>query len=173
MTLPVESEVNAVAFSSDGTRIASGSQDGLVRVWDASTGKLQNVLHGHTQPIVSVAFSRDGTRIISGSDDSLVRVWNVSTGEAQHVLEGHTDQVTSVAFSSDGTRIVSGSRDVVVRVWDALLDLLAQGKVRPMMYTERKFRGLEEMPAALKLLASGEAWGKIVVEIPQGKEAKL
>ena len=61
----------------------------------------------------------------------------------------------------------------VVTVWDALLDLIAQGKVKPMVYTDKTFSGLEEMPAALKLLASGEAWGKIVVEVPQGKESKL
>lgn len=57
--------------------------------------------------------------------------------------------------------------------WDALLDLIAQGKVKPMMYTDKHFKGLEQMPAALNLLASGEAWGKIVVEIPQGKDSKL
>ncbi|KAK3052183.1 hypothetical protein LTR09_006775 [Extremus antarcticus] len=61
----------------------------------------------------------------------------------------------------------------VVLVWDALLDLIAKGGVKPMMYTEKKFVGLEQMPAALNLLASGEAWGKIVVEIPQGKESRL
>lgn len=61
----------------------------------------------------------------------------------------------------------------VVAVWDALLELIAQGKVKPMMYTEKQFKGLEAMPAALKLLASGEAWGKIVVEIPQDGQSKL
>ena len=61
----------------------------------------------------------------------------------------------------------------VVTVWDALLDLIAQGKVKPMIYTDRTFTGLEQMPEALNLLASGEAWGKIVVEVPQGKDAKL
>ncbi|KAK3721703.1 hypothetical protein LTR37_002868 [Vermiconidia calcicola] len=63
--------------------------------------------------------------------------------------------------------------DAVVSVWDALLGLIADGKVKPMMFTEQKFVGLEQMPHALKLLASGDAWGKIVVEVPQGKEAKL
>lgn len=61
----------------------------------------------------------------------------------------------------------------VVRVWDALLGLIAEGKVKPMVYTDKKFTGLEEMPAALNLLASGEAWGKIVVEIPQAKDSRL
>lgn len=63
--------------------------------------------------------------------------------------------------------------EAVITVWDALLELIAQGGVKPMMYTEKQFVGLESMPAALNLLASGEAWGKIVVEIPQGKESRL
>lgn len=63
--------------------------------------------------------------------------------------------------------------DAVVTVWDALLDLIAQGKVRPMIYTDKTFTGLEQMPDALNLLASGEAWGKIVVEVPQGKDSRL
>ena len=46
----------------------------------------------------------------------------------------------------------------VVTVWDALLDLIAQGKVKPMIYTDKTFTGLEQMPEALNLLASGEAW---------------
>ena len=63
--------------------------------------------------------------------------------------------------------------DAVVTVWDALLGLIADGGVKPMMYTEEQFIGLESMPKALKLLASGEAWGKIVVEVPQEKSSKL
>ncbi|KAF2101723.1 NAD(P)-binding protein [Rhizodiscina lignyota] len=61
----------------------------------------------------------------------------------------------------------------VVTVWDALLDLITQGKVKPMMYTGSRFVGLEQAPAALKLLASGEAWGKIVIEVPQSKDQRL
>ena len=53
----------AVAFSSDGKWIISGSLDNSVRVWDALTGKLQNVLEGHTGTVQSVAFSGDGARI--------------------------------------------------------------------------------------------------------------
>jgi WD40 repeat protein len=120
--------VSSGAFSSDGTRIVSGSRDKSVRVWDVSTGKVQSVLEGHTSGVSSVAFSSDGTHIVSGSEDQSVRVWDVSTGKVQSVLEGHTSWVTSVAFSSDGTRIVSGSCDRSVRVWD-----VSTGKVRSVL----------------------------------------
>jgi hypothetical protein len=59
--------VNSVAFSSDGSRIVSGSWDKSVRVWDALTGEEKHVLNGHTDSVNSVAFSSDGSRIVSGS----------------------------------------------------------------------------------------------------------
>jgi WD40 repeat protein len=108
MTISTGSYCSAVAFSSDGTRIVSGSGDNSVQVWDASTGAELNVLTGHTD---WVTFSSDGTRIVSGSRDNSVRVRDASTGAELKVLMGHTDTANSVAFSYDGTRIVSGSSD--------------------------------------------------------------
>ena len=69
--------VSSVAFSPDGTRIASGSDDNTVRLWDAATGQpVGDPLTGHTDAVTSVAFSPDGTRIASGSVDNTVRLWD-------------------------------------------------------------------------------------------------
>jgi WD40 repeat protein len=111
--------VNCAAFSQDGSRIVSGSDDGIVRVWDPSTGKVVQELKGHTALVLSVAFSLKGTRIVSGSGDETVRVWDAHSGAELRTLEGHTSWVQSVAFSPNGTRILSGSYDQTVRVWDA------------------------------------------------------
>ena len=119
MTIQTDAAINSVAFSTDGTCIVSGSSDGSVWVWDASTGAELKVLNGHTGSVISTAFSTDGTCIVSGSFDKSVQVWDASTGAKLKVLNGHTDYVTSTAFSTDGTRIVSGSFDKSVRVWDA------------------------------------------------------
>ena len=64
--------VLSVAFSTDGTRIVSGSKDNSVRVWDALTGAELNVLNGHMKTVSSIGFSTDGTRIVSGSEDTFV-----------------------------------------------------------------------------------------------------
>ncbi|KIM38762.1 hypothetical protein M413DRAFT_75797 [Hebeloma cylindrosporum] len=113
------SAVNATVASSNGRFIISGSEDGSVRVWDASTGEILKVLDGHTKRVRSVKFSNDDRFIISGSVDKSVRVWDASTGETLKVLEGHTRAVSSVEFSSDDRFIISGSWDKSVRVWDA------------------------------------------------------
>ena len=70
--------VRSVAFSPDGTRIASSSQDQTVRVWDAAGGKPVAVLQGHTSHVIQVLFSPDGTRVVSASNDGTVRFWDMA-----------------------------------------------------------------------------------------------
>jgi WD40 repeat protein len=114
-------DVWTVAFSWDGSLIASGSQDKTICIWDAEAGKEIHRLDGHTSNIHSVAFSPDSQWIASASHDSTVRVWNSGTGQpVGPPLTGHTGWVTSITFSIDGSQIISGSRDRTIRIWAAL-----------------------------------------------------
>jgi hypothetical protein len=114
------STASSVAFSPDGRRIVSGSDD-TIRLWDAETGQpVGQPLTGHTDAVLSVAFSPDGHRIASGSWDKTVRLWDAGTGQpVGQPLTGHQNAVRSVAFSPDGRRIVSGSDDFTILLWDA------------------------------------------------------
>jgi WD40 repeat protein len=74
-----EEAIKSVVFSPDGKRLASGSLDSTVRVWDVETGKQLGLpLQGHTGGVCSVAFSPDGKWIVSGSSDCTIRIWDVS-----------------------------------------------------------------------------------------------
>ena len=73
--------LNSVCFSSDGKKIASGSDDKTVRVWHVETGECIKTFEGHNGSVNSVCFSSDGKKIASGSGDKTVRVWHVETGE--------------------------------------------------------------------------------------------
>ncbi len=118
-TLKDSNTVSSVAYSPDGTHIASGSWDSIVRIWNAARGGLVRTLAGHTDYVSSVAYSPDGKHIASGSDDETVKIWDARTGRLLHTLSGHTGRVKSVAYSPDGAHIASGSWDSTVRIWDA------------------------------------------------------
>ncbi|MCC6358817.1 MAG: hypothetical protein IT450_08745 [Phycisphaerales bacterium] len=68
--------VRAVGFSADGTRLASGGADGLIKIWDVPTGQLVATLHGHELDVTWVGFLADGRTLISGGQDNTIRFWD-------------------------------------------------------------------------------------------------
>nr|WP_322685973.1 caspase family protein [Nostoc sp. DedQUE07]MDZ8132322.1 caspase family protein [Nostoc sp. DedQUE07] len=113
-----EDGVKSVAFSPDGQRIISGSDDKTLRLWDLNGLPIGQPFVGHEDGVKSVAFSPDGQRIISGSDDKTLRLWDLNGLPIGQPFVGHEDGVKSVAFSPDGQRIISGSDDKTLRLWD-------------------------------------------------------
>jgi hypothetical protein len=108
-----------VAFSPDSNRLATaGSEDGTVRIWDATTGETLQTLTGHRGSVWGVAFSPDGSRLATAGDDGTVRIWDATTGETLQTLTGHRDWVWGVAFSPDGSRLATAGDDGTARIWD-------------------------------------------------------
>jgi WD40 repeat protein len=112
-------EVNSVAFSHDSSKLASASDDNMVKVWDASSGACLQTLEGHSSQVFSVAFSHDSSKLASASGDHTVKVWDASSGAYLQTLKGHSSGVSSVAFSHDSSKLASASYDRTVKVWDA------------------------------------------------------
>jgi WD40 repeat protein len=100
---------SSVTFSHDLVRLASGTSDHTVKIWEMNSGECLLTLEGHSRFIISVAFSHDWTRLASGSSDYMVKIWEVSSGECLQTLESYSRFINSVIFSHDSARLVSGS----------------------------------------------------------------
>ena len=119
------SGVNDVAFSPDGTRVATASLDGTAKVWDAATGQTLLTLpkgeaSTHAGKMYSVAFSPDGRQLATAGEGGLVTLWGPTTGEAMLTLQepGENAAMVALSFSPDGARLAAAGSDGTVRVWD-------------------------------------------------------
>ena len=124
--------VQSVAFSADGRRIVTASDDRTARVWDLQTGAQIAALTEHTAPVRSAVFSPDGLRVVSTqtpqrsgnvtivtSNDSVALLWDALSGRVILRFEGDMVQLYDATFSPDGKRIVTASGDNTARIWDA------------------------------------------------------
>jgi len=121
MTLTGHSKaVRSATYSANGCLLASGSDDGTVRVWEIQTGEeIMSPLCSGNGSVLTVDFAPNNKWIASGTESGVVCVWNVMQGiPSCRRLSGHSAQVNSVAFKFDSSRLVSVSEDQTVRLWD-------------------------------------------------------
>jgi WD40 repeat protein len=109
-------DVRAIVVLPDG-RLASGSTDNTIRLWDVAAGTETARLEGHTGDVRAMIVLPDG-RLASGSADNTIRLWNVAIGTETAQLAGHGGSVIALAVLHDG-RLASGSDDRTIRIWDA------------------------------------------------------
>ena len=134
-----ESEGIPKAHAITNDKVAIGTWDGKVHLWEITTGKKLSTFRGHAelpnqllnQPshlplpmlqnqkqVLALAFSPDGTRFASGSKDTTVRLWHTISDDEPTVLQKHTSWANVLTFSPDGKMLATGSTDKTVNLWD-------------------------------------------------------
>jgi WD40 repeat protein len=109
--------VQGLAFSPDGTLLATASWNHTAKIWDLATGGILHTFTGASR-MQSVEFSPDGTMLAAANWDGTARIWNVSTGALVRTFSGHVGVVEDATFSPDGTRLATAGDDNTVRLWN-------------------------------------------------------
>ena len=110
---------NSLTKGNEKIIIASGSQDGKIRLWDMETGECLQTLSGHTNWVTNIAFSPDGKILASCGGDRYIKLWDMTTGKSTYTLQQHQGMLCSLHFSPDGKLLASASNDCSVKIWDA------------------------------------------------------
>lgn len=138
-----DSSVLALAISNDGEMLATGSSDGMVKIWKITNGKCLRIFpNAHAKAISALAFSRDGSHVLTASQDFLCREFGLRASRMLKQFQGHTSYVNTCAYvydchnvASSNILVVTASADATVRVWD--------GKTSEMKHVIRPFQSTD------------------------------
>ena len=111
--------VSALAFDwRNSRRLASGSADATIKLWDIDAGHSVTTLVGHTGQVFALGYVPNNPILASGAADSTIKLWHADSGQQLANMEGHSGQVFSLAIDASASRMISGGADNQIIVWD-------------------------------------------------------
>jgi WD40 repeat protein len=119
-TMSTPSWITTVAFQPGAALLATGHDDGGVRVWDWADQKMLLELDAHRLPLSAIAFRPDRKAMATAGEDKLIHLWELPSGKSLGTLTGHKDRVPGLAWHPDNKRLFSAGWDTTVRVWDTV-----------------------------------------------------
>jgi cytochrome c len=141
--------VRALAITSDGAQVISGSFDTSAIRWSLSRNVAQQVMRFHDGPVNAVAVLPDG-RFVTAGGDAHIALWTPRRQSPDHVFDGHTAPVVALAVSPDGKTLASASWDRTVRVWP-----LAGGRPRMLEGHTQNVNGVAFSPDGTRIITAG------------------
>eukprot|EP00444_Apocalathium_aciculiferum_P023441 CAMPEP_0183421104 /NCGR_PEP_ID=MMETSP0370-20130417/26880_1 /TAXON_ID=268820 /ORGANISM="Peridinium aciculiferum, Strain PAER-2" /LENGTH=540 /DNA_ID=CAMNT_0025605049 /DNA_START=23 /DNA_END=1642 /DNA_ORIENTATION=+ len=115
-----EKAVIGIAFSKDSELLATGAQDGQLKIWRVATGQcVRRYEKAHNEGITFISWSKDSSQILTASFDYTARAHGLKSGKTLKEYRGHTSYVNTAVYSRDGGRVITASSDGHVIIWDS------------------------------------------------------
>ena len=160
-----------LAVSPDATTLAAGGVDGMVTLWNTTSGTRAGVLEGHTGSIECLTFTSDGKTLASGSQDHSVRIWDVGTHALRHTLNNARQAITSIAFSTDGKTLAAASRhDPAIALWEPITARMNATILAPRFGSEATVHSIVFAPDSQTLYIAGDP-GVVMLDITSNDPA--
>ena len=158
--------LECVAYSPDGSLLASGGKDNVIRVWSTSRPRpARFTFRAHSDTVLALDFNPDGRRLLSRSYDGTLKVWNVENGSDSLVFEGHQESVEDVACSPNGKLIASACGDGVIKVWEA-----STGREKVALGKRARRGGSFAIAGGRRRVTSGAGLASCIAFRPDGQQ---
>ena len=158
--------LKCVAFSAGGQTLATGSHDGIIKLWDVASQQVVRTVRGHSAAINDLSFRPDSKTLVSGTNERTARFWNLEENIEPSEVRGHQWRIPKLAVSNDGRLLASSSLDGTGGLWEVQTGKRLETFRRPKDSAANQLWGLDISPDGKTVAVGGGRWRE--PDIPLG-----